>query len=91
VLFILDKDVPTPAGTIRYTTTLGKVSRLAVLKEYRQFGLGRELMLEVEKYMSGTLKLHAQIQAIGFYERLGYAADGERFDEDGGKIASRYS
>ena len=41
-------------------------------------------MLEVEKYLTGPLKLHSQIQAIGFYERLGYRADGERFDEDGG-------
>ena len=64
------------------------MSRLAVLKEYRQYGFGRELMLEVEKYLSGSgrLKLHSQIQAIGFYERLGYRAEGERFDEDGGAL-----
>ena len=37
-------------GTIRFTPTVGKVSRLVVLKEYRKYGFGGELMKAVEEH-----------------------------------------
>jgi ribosomal protein S18 acetylase RimI-like enzyme len=42
-----------PIGTIRFTPSIGKISRLAVLKEYRQYGFGKELMLAVEEHARG--------------------------------------
>ena len=38
-----------PIGTIRYVPSTGKLSRLAILKEYRQYGFGRVLVDELEK------------------------------------------
>lgn len=38
-----------PIGTIRYVPSTGKLSRLAILKEYRQFGFGRVLVDKLEE------------------------------------------
>lgn len=66
--------------------TYGKVERVAVLPAYRQYGLGRLLMqhLEAGAQTLGftVLKLHAQCQCQGFYDKLGYApVDGKTFME----------
>jgi predicted GNAT family N-acyltransferase len=63
----------------------GKVERVAVLQDYRGTGLGMWLMEAVEaeaqaRGLRGT-KLHAQVQVVRFYERLGYVAYGEPFFE----------
>jgi GNAT superfamily N-acetyltransferase len=39
-----------PVGTVRLTPSLGKVSRLAVLSDYRVYGFGRELMRAAMDY-----------------------------------------
>lgn len=41
-----------PVGTIRFTPSIGKVSRLVVLKEYRSHGFGRELVQAVREHAS---------------------------------------
>ena len=40
-----------PVGTVRLTPRLGKVSRLAVDKEYRQYGFGKVIMEGLEKFV----------------------------------------
>lgn len=58
-----------PAGTIRLVTAKGKLTRLAVLKEYRKFGLGRVLVRALEDWVSehrteaggGVVKIHSQV------------------------------
>lgn len=54
-----------------------KIQRMAVLKEYRGQGVGRQLMLYAEKVARAmgatTLLLGAQVQAIPFYESLGFS------------------
>ena len=40
----------TPVGTVRLTPSLGKVSRLAVLSDYRVYGFGKELMRAAMEY-----------------------------------------
>lgn len=42
---------PKPIGTIRFTPSTSKISRLAVQKEYRKYGFGKELMFAVEKHL----------------------------------------
>ncbi len=59
------------------------VGRVAVLKEYRKMGLGEEIMKAVEN-KAGELGaeeifLSAQMQAVGFYEKIGYEAYGELY------------
>ncbi|MFF7589732.1 GNAT family N-acetyltransferase [Kitasatospora purpeofusca] len=63
------------------------LGRLAVLKTARGTGLGAELVRAVEAAGRARgareMELHAQVQALGFYERLGYAAEGPVYDDAG--------
>lgn len=67
------------------TAVLG---RLAVSRAARGTGLGAELVLAVEaearRLGLARVYLEAQTHALGFYERLGYAAHGPEFDEGSG-------
>jgi len=64
-----------------------KIGRLAILKEYRRQGLGSKMMgilinyAEIHHYKK--ISLHAQIDALSFYEKLGFIAEGPEFDEGG--------
>ena len=72
-------------GTARYRfTDLGiKLERFAVLKSYRNLGIGKELVL----YILNSIKdkkliyLHAQESVIDFYSRLGFKRIGSQFFE----------
>lgn len=79
---------PTGAGRLRmYDVHTAKVERVAVLSSERGTGLGRELMLAIERTAREagitTLTLHAQCHAQRFYEKLGYQPEGEVFAEAG--------
>ncbi len=71
-----------PVGTIRASRGRGyyKLSRLAVLRDYRKYGLGRELVQAVHDWvrrdaqaagLTGVVKIrcHSQIYIKGFYGR----------------------
>lgn len=79
-----------PMGTARiYHRGDGiyKIQRVAVLKNYRGKGIGVQLMKECELQISklrGTkITLGAQLQALSFYEKLGYKAEGAEFMDAG--------
>lgn len=83
-------DAGRPVGTARLRWLPGleaKAERVAVLLEARDRGIGGSLMggLEQAARERGMerLVLNAQVQVIPFYERLGYRAEGGRFDEAG--------
>lgn len=61
------------------------VGRVAVLKADRGAGVGSALMTAVlEDAARGGAAfalLHAQVRALGFYEKLGFAAEGDEFLE----------
>ncbi len=83
-----DGDTPVGAARLREPEDgLGKVERVAVLKAYRESGVGRALMQAVEREArSGgmtKLKLHSQTRASGFYKSVGYERRGEEFEEAG--------
>ncbi|MDH6109992.1 putative GNAT family N-acyltransferase [Kitasatospora sp. MAP12-15] len=63
------------------------LGRLAVVKAARGTGLGAELVRAIEtagrELGARECELHAQVQALGFYERLGYAAEGPVYDDAG--------
>ncbi|MDE1905221.1 MAG: GNAT family N-acetyltransferase [Rhodospirillales bacterium] len=77
----------TPAGTARAVEKapgLRKIGRVAVKAAFRKFGIGKALMQGIEAECPGSaFILDAQTHAIGFYERLGYAAEGEEFLDAG--------
>ena len=86
VLYLADE----PAAVLRcllFDEGLIKVGRVAVLKQYRGKGLGRELMKFVEQYglenNYSAIGLSAQHTAIKFYHALGYQTQGEMYDEEG--------
>ena len=66
---------------------MGHLGRLAVRPETRGTGLGVDLVAAVEARAAErglrVMVLSAQTHALGFYERLGYAAYGPVFDDAG--------
>ena len=67
---------------------MGKIGRVCVLPEARGAGLGRALVLAAVDRLAAepgvTLaKLSAQVDAIGFYERLGFTAEGAVYPDAG--------
>lgn len=75
-----------PAGTGRITAA-GRIGRMAVLREYRGRGVGREILLALieigQSYAVDRLCLSAQCHAIPFYERMGFVAQGDVYEEAG--------
>jgi ElaA protein len=72
-----------PVGTARLLTDgeTGKIGRVCVLPEARGAGLGAALIRAAVAEISAMpglirAKLGAQVQALGFYERLGFTAVG---------------
>lgn len=64
-----------------------KVQRVAVAKEGRGKGYGREIMLHMEDYAKQEglteMVLGAQVHAVPFYEKLGYQPFGEEYLDAG--------
>ena len=76
----------TPIGTGRLLPD-GHIGRMAVLREWRGRSVGsallRALMDEGKKRGFLDLVLAAQVQAMPFYEKAGFVAEGEVFDDAG--------
>ena len=75
-----------PVGTARWRITENgiKLERFAVLKEYRNAGAGRAVLLKVledVKPLDRKIYLNAQVTAMKFYEREGFITEGEMFIE----------
>lgn len=66
---------------------VGKIGRMAVLRVLRGSSVGRRLLLALMEAARARgdheVVLHAQRSAVGFYERLGFDARGEPFQEAG--------
>ncbi len=75
-----------PVGTGRLEST-GKIGRVAVLRDWRQAGLGRNIVRRLVNQATelgfGSVYLHAQTAAEDFYRGLGFRAEGPIFDEVG--------
>ncbi|MGN7471637.1 GNAT family N-acetyltransferase [Brevibacillus sp. SAFN-007a] len=79
---------PVGASRLRpYAPGVAKIERVAVLKQERGTGLGRQIMLAMEEAAKelgyDSLKLNAQTHAQRFYEKLGYEPHGDVFHEAG--------
>ncbi|MBX3725579.1 MAG: GNAT family N-acetyltransferase [Xanthomonadales bacterium] len=64
-----------------------KIGRMAVLADWRGRGVGAavlERLIAIARVEGlPAVELHAQESAIGFYQRYGFLAHGEPFDEAG--------
>jgi predicted GNAT family N-acyltransferase len=67
--------------------SIGSLGRLAVTRAARGLGVGAALVRAIEdegrRLGLAAIDLHAQVTALGFYERLGYTAYGGRFLDAG--------
>jgi predicted GNAT family N-acyltransferase len=65
----------------------GRIGRMAVLRSWRRKGVGaamlRALMEEARRRGDRETHLHSQAHARAFYERHGYAVEGEEYLEAG--------
>jgi len=78
------------AGTARMVRLMNgkaQIGRMAVLSQYRKQGLGSQLLntlVELGRSQGiAEFELHAQVSALGFYEKLGFNAQGEIYEEAG--------
>lgn len=75
-----------PIGTGRLTPEC-KIGRMAVLPAWRNKGVGvallEQLMDIAQSLGYPVIELHAQVDAIAFYERHGFLAYGDEFEEAG--------
>ncbi|MES2142821.1 MAG: GNAT family N-acetyltransferase [Pseudomonadota bacterium] len=79
-----------PVGTARilFKGDVAKVGRVCVLPELRGTGMGKALMMAAIAECRGRLglsqvRLGAQSYAIGFYQALGFVAEGPEFIDAG--------
>ncbi|WP_455660683.1 GNAT family N-acetyltransferase [Pradoshia sp.] len=86
-LAINENEEPIGAGRFRVVDSYGKVERICVMAEARSSGVGRALMEAIEQHALSQgieiTKLNAQVQAIPFYESLGYAVISDEFLDAG--------
>ncbi len=88
VLVIDDDETPIAAGRLyERDVAVVQIGRMAVLGPYRGRGIGALLLdtLMAEARRRGYVRavLHAQTHAKGFYEKAGFIAHGDAFDDAG--------
>ncbi|MFG2130362.1 GNAT family N-acetyltransferase [Streptomyces sp. NPDC048751] len=97
VLAVREDGLPLGTGRLLYgeaaaaktdgDPSVGSLGRLAVTRAARGLGVGAALVRAVEDAARArgltAVDLHAQTQALGFYERLGYLAYGPEFSDAG--------
>ena len=87
-LHLLASDAQGPVGTARVLLQDGvaKIGRVCVLPAHRGTGLGAALIRKAMEVVAGratSVKLGAQVHAIGFYEALGFQVYGPVYDDAG--------
>ncbi|SIO30589.1 GNAT family N-acetyltransferase [Vannielia litorea] len=76
-----------PVGTARVFVEEGRIGRICVLQRARGTGLGAAIVragMDLLRERGATRAvLDAQVRAMGFYETLGFTAEGPEFDDGG--------
>ena len=82
-----ENELPIGTARMRIKGDTAKVGRVCVIKSHRGTGLGAALIraaIEARKLPGVRLaKLGAQTHALGFYEKLGFEAQGPVYDDAG--------
>ena len=83
---LLDNNEPVATSRYRKTQFGIKMERFAVLNCKRGKGYGLKIlnfMIQELSENKDVKYLHAQVQVVGFYEKVGFKKIGEKFDEVG--------
>jgi len=79
------KNIPIGCARIRKINDYLKLERIAILKEYRGKGFGKDLTNFLINYCKkkgiNEIRLHSQIYISNFYEKLGFKRIGKKFLE----------
>lgn len=80
------RDAPVATGRLRVKGETIKFERIATMKNFRGQGHGRELMTAMlhfaqKNYPQLTPYMHSQLEAVGFYKKLGWKPQGDVFFE----------
>ena len=87
-ILLYDNDTPAAVCRVFYSEEHGQyvIGRIAVRREFRGKHLGAEIMRsaedEIRKLGGNTAGLSSQVQAMGFYEKLGYRPVGEQYMDE---------
>ncbi len=64
-----------------------QIGRMAVLAKFRGKGVGKQILRKLVDLAASQgaqrIILHSQVSAISFYEKLGFQAQGDAYDEAG--------
>ena len=64
-----------------------QIGRMAVLAQFREKGVGKQILQKLVDLAASQgareIILHSQVSAIPFYEKLGFQAQGDVYDEAG--------
>ncbi|MCL1843572.1 MAG: GNAT family N-acetyltransferase [Defluviitaleaceae bacterium] len=86
-LVMYEDEKPVATGRVLIGDDYFKIGRVATLKTHRGIGLGKSIvqtLIGACVAMGGHRQIiHAQTVAQGFYEKLGFVAFGDEFDEAG--------
>jgi predicted GNAT family N-acyltransferase len=83
---LFEDDIPKATARWRETESGIKLERFAIPLKFRNKGLGSIILkrvLDDTQPLRKTIYLHAQVSAVRFYERAGFATSGGSFFEAG--------
>lgn len=82
-----DADRPVATARLLVRDDIGKIGRVCVLTDQRGTGLGAALMRAAIDALAARgvrqVRLGSQTHAMGFYEKLGFVAEGPVYDDAG--------
>lgn len=82
-----DADRPVATARLLVRDEIGKIGRVCVLADQRGTGLGAALMRAAIDALAARgvrqVRLGSQTHAMGFYEKLGFVAEGPVYDDAG--------
>ena len=86
-LVAMDGDMVIGCLMFRPEGKTGRLLQMAVDKDYQKQGIGRRLVWTLESHLLHdgfhNIYLHARLEAVPFYEKMGYRIEGKPFKEIG--------
>ena len=83
---LIENDIPLATARHRKTDNGFKLERFAVLNSERGKGLGHQILQAILNDLldfKGLIYMHAQVDVIPFYEKMGFVKQGKQFEEAG--------